>query len=144
MHSWLTARGKIVRVENPHGHDIELDVLLGHARIEDLLKLGVRTDPPIMTGPVEMKTSSASAPATRTWRIGCGWQATFAFPRAILRATQCRPASIRLSLRSRGQPKPAREHLQVNVPSDLPRYFQTGQRSALLLVSAFPDSRHAR
>src|SRR5579864_3020519 len=46
LHSSFTAQGKVVRV-NPHGHNIVLDVLLGHSRIEDLLKLGVRTDPPI-------------------------------------------------------------------------------------------------
>jgi len=42
----VTAKGSIVRVTQPHGHDIELDVVLEHAQIEDLLRLGVRTDPP--------------------------------------------------------------------------------------------------
>ncbi|PYX51242.1 MAG: hypothetical protein DMG79_03760 [Acidobacteria bacterium] len=55
LHSSFTARGKIVRMKNPLGHDIELGVVLGHATVEDLLKLGVKTDPPIMTGIVAMK-----------------------------------------------------------------------------------------
>src|SRR6202162_1599737 len=55
LHSSFTASGKIVRMK-PHGHDVELNVVLGYARIEDLLKLGVKTEPPIMTGAVEMKT----------------------------------------------------------------------------------------
>ena len=55
LHSSFTASGKIVRMK-PHGHDVELNVVLGRARIEDLLKLGVKTEPPIMTGAVEMKT----------------------------------------------------------------------------------------
>ena len=38
LHSSFTARGKIVRMNNPPGHDIELDVALGHATIEDLLR----------------------------------------------------------------------------------------------------------
>ncbi len=45
LHSSFTANGKIVRMKNAHGHDIELDVVLGRANIEDLLKLGVKTDP---------------------------------------------------------------------------------------------------
>ena len=52
LHSSFTARGKVVRTTTPPGHDIELDVLLGHATVEDLLTLGVKTDPPIMTGTV--------------------------------------------------------------------------------------------
>ena len=50
LHSSLTANGSVVRVSTPHGHDIELNVVLEGARIEDLLKLGVRTDPPIWPG----------------------------------------------------------------------------------------------
>jgi len=56
LHTSFTARGSVVRVSTPHGHDVELDVVLDRARIEDLLKLGVHTDPPIMSGEVEMKT----------------------------------------------------------------------------------------
>ena len=56
LHSSFTARGKIVRIKNPHGHDVELEVVLGRARVEDLLKLGVRTDPPVMTGVIAMRT----------------------------------------------------------------------------------------
>ena len=57
------AGGKIVRMKEPlHGHDIELNVVLGHATIEDLLKLGVKTDPPIITGTVTMKTKPSLPP----------------------------------------------------------------------------------
>ena len=62
LHSSFTARGKIVRTQNPRGHDIELNVVLGHAMIEDLLKLGVKTDPPIMSGPVAMRTKLSLPP----------------------------------------------------------------------------------
>ncbi len=53
LHYSFTANVKVVRIKNAHGQDIELEVVLGHANIgEDLLKLGVKTDPPIMTGAV--------------------------------------------------------------------------------------------
>jgi hypothetical protein len=64
LHTSFTANGSVVRVNKAdvHGHDIELDVVLDHAEIEDLLKLGVRTDPPVMTGAVEMKTHLSLPP----------------------------------------------------------------------------------
>src|ERR1700730_10513339 len=54
LNSSFTARGKVVRMKVPRGHDVELDVVLGRDSIEDLLKLGIRTDPPIITGMVAM------------------------------------------------------------------------------------------
>jgi hypothetical protein len=54
LRSSFTCRGKIVRV--PHqGHDIQLDVDIPHARMQDVLRLAVKTDPPLMNGVVSMK-----------------------------------------------------------------------------------------
>ncbi|AXC11009.1 hypothetical protein ACPOL_1663 [Acidisarcina polymorpha] len=39
----------------PHGHVITLDVTMTSARIEDFLRLAVRTDPPVMDGNLRMK-----------------------------------------------------------------------------------------
>jgi hypothetical protein len=124
LHSSLTARGKIVRVENPHGHDIELDVVLGHARIEDLLKLGVRTDPPIMTGPVEMKTKLSLHPGSADVVNRLRLAGNFHVPEGHFANEKMQARIDSLSLRSRGQPKAAREQLQVNVPSDLQGIFK--------------------
>jgi hypothetical protein len=124
LHSSLTARGKIVRVENPHGHDIELDVVLGHARIEDLLKLGVRTDPPIMTGPVEMKTKLSLRPGNADVANRLKLAGNFRVPEGYFTNERMQSRIDSLSLRSRGQPKAAREHLQVNVPSELQGTFK--------------------
>ena len=62
LSSSFTAQGKVVRVDNQHGRDIELDVVLDRARIEDLLQLGVKTDPPIMSGVIKMKASLSIPP----------------------------------------------------------------------------------
>ena len=40
LHSSFTAKGKIVRTKDPKGHDVELNVVLGRATIEDLLEAG--------------------------------------------------------------------------------------------------------
>src|SRR5204863_250845 len=42
LHSSLVARGSVLRVKESKGHRIVLDVAVDHARIEDLLELGVR------------------------------------------------------------------------------------------------------
>ena len=51
--------GSIVKVRGSdgqlHGHDITLDVTMDRARIEDFLKLAVKTDPPVMDGNLRMK-----------------------------------------------------------------------------------------
>jgi hypothetical protein len=124
LHSSLTARGKIIRVENPHGHDIELDVVLGRALIEDLLKLGVRTDPPIMTGPVEMKTRLSLRPGNADVVNRLKLAGNFHVPEGHFTNDKMQGRIDSLSLRSRGNPKAAREHLQVNVPSDLQGIFK--------------------
>lgn len=57
-HSRLSVSGSIVKVPgepgHPHGHNITLDVTMNNARIEDFLKLAVRTDPPVMNGNLRM------------------------------------------------------------------------------------------
>ena len=55
----FTVTGSIVKVRGGdgqlHGHDITLDVTMDRARIEDFLKLAVKTDPPVMNGNLRMK-----------------------------------------------------------------------------------------
>ncbi len=53
-HSQFTAAGKIFRVKGK-GHDINLTVTMPHGRIEDLLDVGVKTQPPVMKGDVTMR-----------------------------------------------------------------------------------------
>ncbi len=58
--SSFTARGTIVRVHDPNdghgiGHDIALTVDMPHGRIEDLLEIGMKTQPPVMRGAVQMQ-----------------------------------------------------------------------------------------
>jgi hypothetical protein len=52
----IIARGKIVNIKG-QGHDIQLNAVLPHARMEDVLELGVKTNPPLMSGALTMHTS---------------------------------------------------------------------------------------
>jgi hypothetical protein len=54
LHSAFTAAGSVVRIKG-QGHDIALDIDMPHGRIEDLLQMGMKTQPPVMRGAVTMK-----------------------------------------------------------------------------------------
>src|SRR5258707_1514597 len=124
LQSSFTATGKIVRMKNPNGHDVELDVVLGISRIEDLLKVGVKTDPPIMTGTVAMKTRLSLPPGPVDVANRLRLAGSFDIPKGHFTNEKIQSRIDSLSLRSRGQPKAAREHLQVNVPSELQGTFK--------------------
>lgn len=56
LNTWLLADGSVVRTKDFKGHHVKLDVTIDRGQIEDLLKLAVRKDPPIVTGIVRLKT----------------------------------------------------------------------------------------
>ena len=56
--SFFTARG-VVRKVGPTGHDIDLNVDMPNARIEDMLDLAVQTRPALMHGSSTPRTSFA-------------------------------------------------------------------------------------
>ncbi len=119
LHSSLTANGSVVREVTPKGHDIELDVVLDHAQIEDLLRLGVRTDPPIMSGPVEMKTRLSLTPGDASVADRLKLAGSFHVMRAHFANQKVQGRLDSLSLRSQGKPKEAQEHADEDVPVDL-------------------------
>jgi hypothetical protein len=127
LHSSLTANGKVVRVQNPPGHDIELNVVLNHARIEDLLQLGVKTDPPIMSGEVQMKTKMSLAPGTADVTNRLKLDGSFKIPAGLFSNQKIQDRIDALSLRSQGQPKLAQEHAGSSVTSDLDGSFHLDQ-----------------
>jgi hypothetical protein len=123
LHSSLTANGSVVRVSTPKGHDIELDVVLDHAQIEDLLQLGVRTDPPIMNGPVEMNTRLSLAPGDANVADRLKLGGSFHVLRAHFANEKVQGKLNSLSLRSQGKPKEAQDHAEEDAPVDLRGVF---------------------
>ena len=123
LHSSFTAQGSVTRTQNPHGHDVELDVVLNHAHIEDLLTLGVRTEPPIMTGPVEMKTrlSLPAGSADVADRLVLAGNFHVSGSHFTNEKVQSRLNS--LSLRTQGEPTEAKGQAEENVPVDLQGVF---------------------
>lgn len=126
LQSSFTASGKIVRVIGK-GHDIELNVVLGHATIQDLLKLGVKTDPPIMTGVVKMNTKLSLPPGEPEVAQRLKLNGRFRIPDARFTNNKVQDRIDSLSLRSQGQAKLASQQPDITIPSDLKGKFVLDQ-----------------
>jgi hypothetical protein len=127
LNSTFTARGKVVRMNNPQGHDVELDVNLGRAHIEDLLKLGVKTDPPIMTGTVSMKTKLSIPAGTADVANRLKLAGNFHIPEAHFTNDKVQNRIDSLSMRSLGQGSAPKGQSAALVTSDLQGTFKLDQ-----------------
>jgi hypothetical protein len=123
LNSSFVAKGSVVRVMEPKGHVITLDISIYDAKIEDLLKLGVRTDPPVMTGSVRSKTKfnlpSGDADITERLKLAGDFQVSG----ARFTNSKIQGKIDALSLRSQGKPKLAKDNVRENVQSDLKGVF---------------------
>ena len=119
LHSSFTARGKIVRVSGAHGHDIELNVSIQRARIDDLLRLGVKTDPPVMRGAIDMRTHLSLMPGEGDVAERIGLVGTFHIVDGYFSSDKIQTKIDDLSLRGRGKPKLINQGSEDSVPSDL-------------------------
>ena len=60
--TWLVANGSVVRMKDPNGHRVELEVVIEKGKIVDLLRTAIRTEPPVMTGSIRLKTKFDLSP----------------------------------------------------------------------------------
>lgn len=123
INSWLIANGSVVRTKNPQGHQVMLDVVMEKGKIEDLLKLGIRTDPPIMTGNVRLKTKfdlpSGELDVANRLRLS----GNFEVSEAHFSNEKIQAKVDALSMRSQGKPKLATDNIPDNVHSDMKGTF---------------------
>lgn len=103
LHSSLIARGYVVRVKGEPGRHVYLDVAIDNARIEDLLRLGVRTDPPVMVGQVKLHTTLDLPPGPQDVAHKLRLQGNFAIINGRFSSEKIQNAIDQLSLRSQGQ-----------------------------------------
>jgi hypothetical protein len=137
----FTASGKIVRVKEPHGHEIDLDVEMSVGAIEDLLRLGVRTDPPIMTGPIRLKTKLNILPGDPDISDRLRLAGTFHIPAGYFTNEKLQTRIDNLSLRGLGEPKLIGKK-DVSIATDLDGKFllQDGILSFSLLHFQIPGT----
>jgi hypothetical protein len=124
LDSWLVATGSIVRSKEPKGHQVELDVVMEHGKIEDLLKLAVRKDPPFMTGNVELKTKFDLPPGEPDIADRLRLAGTFQMAKASFTNPQIQDRVDALSMRSQGKPKLAQNNNSDNVDSEFNGTFR--------------------
>ena len=124
LHSPLVAKGSVLRVRNPNGHRVVLDVAVDGARIDDLLKLGVRTDPPVMTGAAELKTKLDLSPGDADLSNRLRLAGLFHISRAHFTNEKVQSKVDALSLRSQGRPKEAKDDIPDNVLSEMTGTFK--------------------
>jgi hypothetical protein len=133
LNSVFIVEGSVVRVKNPNGHRIILDVHSEGARIEDLLKVAVRTDPPVMTGATmfngKMELAPGEADVTDRLRLAGDFQISGA--RFTSERLQSRLDA--LSERTRGRPKQAKEGIAEDIRSQMDGVFTL--RDGLLAFS---------
>ncbi len=133
LHSSFTARGSVMRLRGGRGHDIELDVVVDHAQIEDLLRLGVRTEPPVMDGPVKMETKLSLAPGDGDVVERLKLAGTFHVFGGHFSNAKVQGRLDALSSRTLGKPKAKQENGEADVPVDLGGVF--GLKDGLLSFS---------
>jgi hypothetical protein len=127
LDSWLTATGSVVRTTDPKGHHVELDVEMGKGKIEDLLKLAIRTDPPIMTGMVRLKTHFNLPPGEPDVANRLQLAGNFEVSQAHFSNEKIQSKVDALSMRSQGKPKLAQDNIPDNVHSDLSGTFNLSE-----------------
>ena len=123
LNSWLVANGSVVRMKDPNGHRVELDVVMQKGEIEDLLKLAVRTDPPIMSGSVRLKTKFDLSPGKADVANRLKLSGNFQVSEAHFTNEKIQEKIDALSMRSQGNPKQAHESGAESAQSDLKGTF---------------------
>jgi hypothetical protein len=131
LHSHIIAKGDVVNVPG-QGHDITIDATVEPARIEDLLQLGVRTQPPIMTGALALHTQLEIPPGKESVTQKMRLQGRFDITGAHFTSSDVQSKIDQLSLRGQGHPEEAKQDaaqgVNANVASEMQGDFTLGNR----------------
>jgi hypothetical protein len=128
LNSTFTARGSITRTKGIPGHDIEMDVVMDHARIEDILMLGFKTTPPLISGALAMHAKMSLPPGKIRVAQKIHLKGNFTISGAIFSNSKMQDKVDMLSLRAQGQPKLANPAgaAAINVQSQMTGNFKAG------------------
>ena len=131
--SHIVASGDVVRAQGVPGHDITLDVTVSPARIDDMLKLGVKTKPPVMTGDLMMHTKLHLPPGQGTVLDRLHLKGDFEITNVHFTSDKIQDKVDELSLRGQGKPKEAKEVKDAtqehpDISSDMRGNFEMGNQ----------------
>jgi hypothetical protein len=94
-------------------------VVVDDARIQDFLQLGVRTEPPVMTGPVQIKAKMSLPPGNEEIADRLGLAGDFHVSQAHFSNQKLQDKLDSLSLRTQGKVKKHQNGGVEEVPADL-------------------------
>lgn len=126
-HSHIVASGDVERVQGMPGHDIRLEVTVAPARIDDMLKLGVKTEPPVMTGDLTMHTKFHLPPGQGTVLDRLHLKGNFEITNVHFTSDKIQGKVDELSLRGQGKPKEVKEN-HPDVASSMQGNFELGSQ----------------
>jgi hypothetical protein len=126
LNSWLVANGSVVRTKDPKGHRVELEIAIEKGKIEDLLELAIRTDPPIMTGIVRLKTKFDLPPGEPDVANRLELAGSFQVSGTHFTNDKIQGKIDALSMRSQGKPKLAQDNIPEDIHSDMKGTFSLG------------------
>jgi hypothetical protein len=119
----LIATGFVVTSVNPPGHHIQLDVTIPTGKIEDLLRLADRTEPPIMTGKVRLQTKLDLPPGEADLSNRLYLNGRFDVTGVHFSNEKIQSRVDALSMRGQGKPQLATDDIPDNVKSRLTANF---------------------
>lgn len=123
LNTWLLANGFVVRTRDFKGHHVKLDVTIDHGRIEDLLKLAVGKDPPIVNGGVRLKAKFDLPPGQPDLTNRLKLSGNFKVLDAHFTNENIQNKLDALSRRSQGKPKVVKENVSGDVESAMEGRF---------------------
>jgi hypothetical protein len=126
LDSSFVATGSVVRLK-PQGHEVALDVTIDRARIEDLLKMCIRTEPPVMSGAVQSKAKLDLKPGPEDVAERLRLSGNFHVTAAHFSNEKIQKRIDDLSLRSQGKPKLVEAASTGVVQSDMSGVFDLKQ-----------------
>jgi hypothetical protein len=101
--SQFTCSGSVINIKGK-GHLIDLDIDIPAGQIRDFLNLAVKTQPPIMSGSLNMKAKLNIPPGTQSVTQKIGVRGQFVLTRIHFSSPQMEDKVDMLSLRAQGRP----------------------------------------
>ena len=119
----LIATGFVIKSVAPQGHHIQLDATVPTGKIEDLLRLAARTNPPLMTGNVHLRTKLDLPAGQRNISERLYLKGSFQVMGVHFTSDKIQSKLDALSMRSLGKPKLAKDEVADNVRSEMEGRF---------------------
>jgi hypothetical protein len=131
--SELTAMGAVTRSERTPGHTTDLRVVMETGRIEDMLVLGLKANPPLMRGALALKAHLFIPPGPVSVSRKMRLEGSFAIHGAEFNDPQMQQKVDAMSMRAQGKPKQANAQDAEVVASSISGRFS--QADAVIEVS---------